>query len=293
MAGGCNDGDARHVCSIDHPRCQSTQHGTGQDDLGKDTGRDAHGFQQRRGPCAAPRVIALGGRGVAELAGGSAGKPVVEEVRHGEERGRTLQRRRLVDHHGKQLVEGVDLHELDAGLREDLLAGHAFEGLLQHAVCPIVAVVVGVADQSALPIEQAEVDAPGIQADARKRPELAGQRDRALGFHPRDAVRPSAGYGGHRGWVAAPVRWRSDGPRSDSATHHHTGRGSPGRFRRPGLAPSSSGAWTRLSPDTSVSCLSIGRSTLSTGEASPPVAPLAVGSGRPGRRPPAGGRRSS
>ena len=68
--------------------------------------------------------------------------------------------------------------------RENPLARHAFEGLFQHAVCPIVAVVIGVADQSAPPIEQAEVDAPGIQADARKRPELTSQSDRALDLTP-------------------------------------------------------------------------------------------------------------
>ena len=67
---------------------------------------------------------------------------------------------------GAELEERVDLHELDAGRLEDLGRGHACEGVLHHAAAAAVPVVVGVAEERALGVQQGEVDAPGVDADA-------------------------------------------------------------------------------------------------------------------------------
>jgi hypothetical protein len=79
---------------------------------------------------------------------------------------RDLERRRAAHDHRQQLIERVDLHKLDAGALEDLLTRHTPECLVKHPVGAPVAVVVRVGDQGAVAVEQGEVHAPGIQADA-------------------------------------------------------------------------------------------------------------------------------
>ena len=78
----------------------------------------------------------------------------------------TSNKRRAGQFHRQELVQRVELHELQAGVAEDLLAADDAEGLVHHAVGAAVAVVVGIAQQFVAPAQQAEVDAPGIDADA-------------------------------------------------------------------------------------------------------------------------------
>ena len=89
-------GDDRHGADarlFGHRPAAAAQHRAGRHDLGEDAGRDAQAFQQRRGPVAAARVVALGGGGVAELADRPPGQPVVEQVGHGQEGVGRVQRR--------------------------------------------------------------------------------------------------------------------------------------------------------------------------------------------------------
>ena len=76
------------------------------------------------------------------------------------------------------------MQELNAGLLEDLGTRRPAERLGQHAVGPAVPVVVGIADQPAVPVQQAEIHAPGVHADAGQRPLVARERDPLLDFVP-------------------------------------------------------------------------------------------------------------
>ena len=99
----------------------------------------------------------------------NAGEPVVEQIRNTEQARRHAQRGRPREAHGIQLIQRVDLHELNAGVAEDLVARHGFEELLHHPVVARVAVVAGIIEQQPVTAEQCAIDAPGIDADAVER----------------------------------------------------------------------------------------------------------------------------
>ena len=88
-----------------------------------------------------------------------------DEVGRHQEPVRAIQERVAVADHREQLVQRVDGHELDAGSGVDLGPGHHVAGNLNHAVRPRVAVVDRVREQRAARVEQAEVDAPTVDAD--------------------------------------------------------------------------------------------------------------------------------
>ena len=76
---------------------------------------------------------------------------------------------------GQELIERVERQELQAGDLVDPLARDALERRVEHAVGPRVAIMHRVAQQGIAPSDQAEIDAPGIDADAV---ELAAGRSR-------------------------------------------------------------------------------------------------------------------
>jgi hypothetical protein len=68
--------------------------------------------------------------------------------------------------HRVVLVQAVELHELDAGRLEDFVARHFREDLLHDAVGAGVAVHVRLAEEFAVAADEAEVNAPRVDADA-------------------------------------------------------------------------------------------------------------------------------
>jgi len=68
-----------------------------------------------------------------------------------------------------ELEERVELQELDAGPLEDLGAGHRAEDALHRPVGPVVAVAHRVLDEASPGVEQAVVDAPGVDPGRRQR----------------------------------------------------------------------------------------------------------------------------
>jgi hypothetical protein len=90
----------------------------------------------------------------------------VEEVGHEEEVGCAGEEVGVLLLEGVELEEGVELHELDAGGCEDLVAGEFGEDFFEVAIGAGVAVVDGVCEELAAVVEEAEVDAPGVDADA-------------------------------------------------------------------------------------------------------------------------------
>ena len=131
--------------------------------------RQAERGDQRSRPTAAARVEQAGRRGGGDLVRERAGQPQPEEVGHqGEPLGGV--RRRAVGL-GQKLKDRVDRHRLDARDGVELLTADALEGALDHAVGALVAVVKRQAEQPRGTVEQAEVAAPRIDADAVQRAE--------------------------------------------------------------------------------------------------------------------------
>ena len=75
-------------------------------------------------------------------------------------------RRGVARQAAKKLIQRVDLDELDAGDLVDLLAAHALEYRLHHAVGARVAVVIGILQQVAALAQERVVDAPAVHSDA-------------------------------------------------------------------------------------------------------------------------------
>ena len=90
----------------------------------------------------------------------------MKQVGHHQQRLGNVQKRRRRPLHGQKLIQRVELHELQTGLPEDFLPRHDGESSLQHAVVAAVAIMIGIAQQLVASPQQAEIDAPGIDADA-------------------------------------------------------------------------------------------------------------------------------
>ena len=140
-----------------HGRRQRRQDLPGGDDLGQQPGGQAQRLDQLRRPEAGAGVDEAGGGGDRLLGGLAAGQPVAEQVRDQEEAVRVLE-----VGFGRQLVDAVDRDDLQPAdgvepRRVDLLVD-----LLDRRLAARVAVGVRVAPQRAVRVEQAVVDAPGV-----------------------------------------------------------------------------------------------------------------------------------
>ena len=88
---------------------------------------------------------------------------------------------------GEELIERIDLDELDARRRVDLLARHTLEDGLHHAVVARVAVMIGILEQVAALPDERVVDAPRVDAEAGEpRAAAAVQHARHLEPEPED-----------------------------------------------------------------------------------------------------------
>ena len=126
-------------------------------------------MEQLGGPAHAARIEKLAGAGDGGFRFGHPREPVIEQVRYVEQLAPGVQRGRAGQLHGVQLVQRIDLHELNAGILEHLLARNALEDLFHHAVVPGIAIVPGLLHELAIGAEKAEIHAPGIHADTVQR----------------------------------------------------------------------------------------------------------------------------
>ena len=129
-------------------------------------------------------IEALGGGGIGEFAGQAAAQPVVEQVGDGEKGLGSSKLRIIGNYHRQQLVQGVDLHELDAGLGEDFRLRNPLEGFFQHAIGAGVAVVIGLAQQGTILVQQGKIHAPGIECQAFQGKLLCRNRNSVLDLVP-------------------------------------------------------------------------------------------------------------
>src|SRR5215208_1984720 len=141
-----------------------TAFGGRRDDGPEDARREIHPLEEVPSPSTLLEIEELRSCGVGILAGLLAGEPVVHQVGDQEHSLGGLEEGRSP--HGEELVEGVYREELDACDLVDLLLRHEPEGLLHHALCARVTVVVGVRDERPFPIQKPEVHAPGIYSYA-------------------------------------------------------------------------------------------------------------------------------
>ena len=137
----------------------------GLDELGQEPRRDVEPFEQVARPRAGAGVEALRRRRVRPLADARPREPVVEEVGDHQQRLGGVERRVVVGRHRGELEDGVDRHELDPGALVQLAGRDALERRAERRRAPVVAVVHRVPDEAAAPVEEPEVDAPGVDPD--------------------------------------------------------------------------------------------------------------------------------
>ena len=154
---------------------EGTEHGGRANDLREDVRWHSESFQEVDSPRLRARVVALGRGRVRPLADRDAAEPVVEEVGH-EEQGLGVFERALVRADGRvELDERVDRHELDAGPLVHLPRRHLGEEGFERAFGAAVAMVNRVPEEPPVPIEEAVVDPPGVDADRVHRCRAAGR----------------------------------------------------------------------------------------------------------------------
>ena len=222
MPGG---GDHRHAfrpCLLGYRRMQRAEPRARRHDLAEDTRGQPQLLQHRPGPVAGAGIVALAGGGDGELADLAPRQPEVEQIGHVEESPGCVQQRRPLHSHGQQLVEAVQLQELDARALEDLLPRHTSEGFLHHAVGAAIAVVIGIAQQLVAGVEQPEVHAPGVQAQAGRASPTAFDALGQAAFHfleqPQDVPMQVAEQA-HRA-VGEAVHLLQPQPLAVEAAHH-------------------------------------------------------------------------
>ena len=126
--------------------------------------------------------------GIQQLAGGRDGvlhallsrQKIGQQVGHEQHRVGHFQRGVAGLLHGVELEEGVELVEGDARQAEQLLPGDDLADLVGHALGARVAIVHRQAQQISVLVQQAEVHAPGVDADARDLHVHAGQLQKRL-----------------------------------------------------------------------------------------------------------------
>ena len=159
-----------------HVGTKNTQVSSGVGQRPKHPPRQAETIEHGKRPVARLRVVALGRRGVGPFVGSLAGEKPVKEIGDHQHAVGRRQHARVRSLEGKELVEGVDLHELQAGGREDVGPRHHLFRSREHPASAGVAVADGIGQQGVVRPKKREVDAPGINADGRNRCAVAGRR---------------------------------------------------------------------------------------------------------------------
>lgn len=166
VTGGGDDGGGLHAAFGGDVAFELSDDGSAGDDGWEDFGGEAEFFKHAGGPVAALGVVHLAGGGDGEFAFAFAAEEIVEEVGHEEEGFGAFESGGAGFVEGDELEEGVEGHELDAGGVEDLLAAELGEGAIEDGVGARVAIHIGIAEDLAVASDEAEIDAPGIDADA-------------------------------------------------------------------------------------------------------------------------------
>ncbi len=121
----------------------------------------------------------------------------MEKVRHEQQAIRCIEHGGRMFLPGQQLVKRIESHELQAGLGENLRAGNLPERLLHQSIGAGVAVMIRLAKNLIVPVEQDEIHAPGVRADRDNIPAVffssQGQAD--LDFRPKAKDVPAQGSG--------------------------------------------------------------------------------------------------
>ena len=173
MGAGHDDPHARQARLRGHLRAERPEVGAGLHERSEEMPRKSEPIKHVEGPVAAAGVETLRGRGVRPLVGSLPRQQPVKEVGDHQESVGCRQHGRVLPFQGKQLIERVQLHELQAGGREDLVAGHDRLGGSEHSLGTGIAVADGIGQQRAVGRQEGEVNAPGIDADAPHRAAMA------------------------------------------------------------------------------------------------------------------------
>ena len=120
----------------------------------------------------------------------------VQKIRHEQQMIRLRQQTRIAFLHRQQLVEGVQLHELQTGLRKNIRTRNLFERFLHHPVGPRIPVMIRHSDDFIVPRQQHKVHAPGVGADRNNLPAvfLARGGQPGLNFRPESQYVPADGF---------------------------------------------------------------------------------------------------
>ena len=93
-------------------------------------------------------------------------EPRADDEQHPLRRG---EHARVLDLERKQLIERVEIHELQAGGREDVRPRNDLFGSGEHAIRAGIAIADGIGEQGVIRTDEGEVDAPCVDADGRNR----------------------------------------------------------------------------------------------------------------------------
>ena len=127
-------------------------------------GVEAQQPEQLDVPAPGPGIQQAGRGRVRALGDDDPGQPMAEQVGQGQDAPDDGERRRPAGR--LELVEGVDRQDLEAGPRVEGGRGNARVDPLDRRQVAGIAVVDGVAHETPRGIEEADVDAPGVDANA-------------------------------------------------------------------------------------------------------------------------------
>src|SRR5208283_3099611 len=164
-AGGVDDRVVAQAALLGYVRQDLAQVSSRVDQLSQEAARNAQLAQHVGGERPGRWVIKLRGAGDGSLRALNAGQEIVQQIRHEQEFGGIPQQLGGALGDRVQLVQRVDLHELCACVREDLLLRNDAEHLLRNAVSSRIAIVTRVLNQRPVGAEQAEVHAPGVDGN--------------------------------------------------------------------------------------------------------------------------------
>ncbi len=170
---------------------EGAEDGAGLNDFGEDTAWDAEAVEDVIGPVAGARIEHLAGGGEGVLGGDSACEPVVQEIGDPEDLIGCLELGRLVFDHGIELKEGIEREELKAGALEEGFFAELIEDRLHSGGVTFVSVVEWDSDQAAAAADQADIDAPCVDAEGADLAVVAdGVAQAGLEFFPEKAGIP-------------------------------------------------------------------------------------------------------
>ena len=161
-----NDRHARHAALGADVLGEHTVYAAGGGEFGEQAARNAELVHDLEAPVLCFDVHKLRRRCDGILRALAACEHIRKQIRREQQAVCALQNMRTVFAQAQKLEHRVQLHELDARFLIKLLARDDFERFIDHALCAKIAVVNGIFHEAPELVQQAEVDAPGVDADA-------------------------------------------------------------------------------------------------------------------------------